>query len=140
MTGVQTCALPIFAPSSSKGLLVEHKMEDDYAESTLQTHKFTKNLAPGEHVLGVRLKNKTAEDTRGFNADGSYALDMLLNIEAIKIDGVDLQQLIHEESEYTLDNEHQGTSKLTRCTSLGHNGTYRLKITSPFYIWLLERL
>jgi hypothetical protein len=78
------------------------------------------------------------------NTDGSIYKDLLLTIENITIDGVDLGSLIFKESRYDFAREqlHQGEprSYITNCVTLGYVGTWSMPITSPFYLWLLERL
>ena len=68
---------------------------------------------------------------------------MLLNIDGITIDDISLGQLLWN-AEYILDKPQQYNSKeiteLANCVNLGWNGTYVFKFTSPFYIWLLEKL
>jgi len=68
---------------------------------------------------------------------------MLLNIDDITIDDISLGNLLWS-AEYVLDHpqEYRGqtVAKLDNCVNLGWNGTYILKFTSPFYIWLLEQL
>ena len=68
---------------------------------------------------------------------------MLLNIDDITIDDISLCNLLWT-AEYILDNNQTYNSQeidhLDGCVNLGWNGTYVLKFTSPFYIWLLEKL
>lgn len=134
----------ITALPSRRGLPGNDFMSSKAELATYQTEKFSVDLAPGSHVLGVRLKNKLPTDTCGFDDQGNYTRDVLLNIERIKIDGMDLQNLVYEESQYILDKpqEFKGAvvEKLERCVCLGFNGTYQLPFMTPFYIWLLERL
>ena len=88
------------------------------------------------------LENKTDLDTTK-DAQGNIVNDILLNIEKIEIDDIDLGNLIWQ-SEFIPDvpREYQGqtVTKLQGCVNLGWNGTYILKFTSPFYLWLLENL
>ena len=137
----------INAPSSSRGIVLldgnSIQNTPEYEKTTLETFEFSRSVAPGEHVLGIRLKNKAPGDTRGF-VPGGWTRDLLLHVEKITINEVDLHNLIYSESMYQLDAPQQldGTTvhTLTNCASLGFNGTYQLPISSPFYIWLLERL
>jgi hypothetical protein len=129
----------ISASPSRKGL-ADSFMDKDYELVTYQTHDFSYNLSPGEHTLGIRLKNKTSADTRHFVNEGHWLNDMLLNIEKISIDNVDLQHLLWTKSVYKLDAPFNGQTQLLNCTNLGFNGTYQIKFSIPFYIWLLECL
>jgi len=90
-----------------------------------------------EHTIEIGLVNKTDHDCF-VDDQGQIVRDMLLNIESIEIDGIDLGNLKWSASEFTpLDPE---LAPLSGCVNLGWNGTYRLKITSPFYLWLLDNL
>jgi hypothetical protein len=134
----------ILAAPSSKGLPGSDYMTAERELGTYQVEKFSIDLTPGTHVLAIALKNKLPTDTCGFDAQGQYSRDVLLNIERVKIDGMDLQNLIHEESEYQLDFpaviNGEPVTTLHRCVHLGFNGSYKLNFSTPFYIWLLERL
>ena len=103
--------------------------------------KFVRSLDDGEHSLKIRLENKTPSDTVIEN--GAIVKDMLLNVDDITIDNVSLGNLMWE-SEYLLDSPQSYNGKeitrLDRCINLGWNGTYVMKFSSPFYIWLLEPL
>jgi hypothetical protein len=106
-----------------------------------QEIKFERTIDEGLHTLKIRLENKTNQDTVVEN--GEVVKDMLLNIDDITIDDISLGNLLWS-AEYVLDHpqEYRGQtiSKLDNCVNLGWNGTYVLKFTSPFYIWLLEQL
>lgn len=105
------------------------------------TIKFAREVAKGDHAIKIRLENKTNQDT--VVKDGEIVNDMLINIDDITIDDISLGNLIWS-AEYLLDEpqEYQGKTidHLDHCINLGWNGTYILKFSSPFYIWLLEKL
>lgn len=134
----------ITAFPSKKGLPGNDHMTAERELGTYQTEKFTVGLTPGSHVLSISLKGKLPSDTCGFDSEGRYINDVLLNVEKITIDGMDLHNLLFEESEYCLDEpsivDGQTVDKLHHCVHLGFNGTYKLTFSTPFYIWLLERL
>ena len=94
-----------------------------------------------EHELKIRLNNKEDADTVVEN--GEVVKDMLLNIDGIEIDDIDIGNL-RWTAEYLLDQsrEYQGKTvdHIDNCVNLGFNGSYILKFTSPFYVWLLEKL
>ena len=106
-----------------------------------QEIKFERTIDEGAHTLKIRLENKTNADTNIRN--GEIIDDMLLNIDDITIDDISLGNLLWS-AEYILDHpqEYRGQTitKLDNCVNLGWNGTWILKFTSPFYIWLLEQL
>ena len=102
---------------------------------------FSRTVNEGEHTLSIRLDNKTAADT--VIEHGEIIKDLLLNINDIEIDDISLGQLLWS-AEYILDTpqQYQGNTidHLDHCVNLGWNGTYKLTFTSPFYLWLLEKL
>jgi hypothetical protein len=102
---------------------------------------FEHTVDEGPHTLKIRLENKTTADTVVEN--GEVVKDMLLNIDDITIDDISLGNLLWS-AEYKLDQpqEYQGKTidHLDSCVNLGWNGTYILNFTSPFYVWLLEKL
>ena len=89
-----------------------------------------------EHILEIRLENKTNRDTVTKNDE--IVKDTLLNIDSIAIDDIELGELKWSMSEFVADDPSRPT--LLRCVNLGWNGSYRLKFTSPFYLWLLENM
>jgi hypothetical protein len=103
--------------------------------------KFQRNVSEGPHTLKIRLENKTNADT--VIKDGEVVNDLILNIDDIIIDDISLGNLLWS-AEYILDKKQQYKGQeidhLDGCVNLGWNGTYVLKFTSPFYIWLLEKL
>ena len=116
-------------------------IQSEITSTAQQSVTFERTLDEGEHTLKIRLENKTNTDTNIRN--GEVIDDMLLNIDDITIDDISLGNLIWS-AEYILDHpqEYKGQTitKLDNCVNLGWNGTYTLKFTSPFYIWLLEKL
>jgi hypothetical protein len=133
----------ISCPSSGRGLHGSNTLlpvDPDHA----QVIEFQHELNPGEHVLGIRFKNKTQDQTTGFVKQHVWLRDMLLTVENITIDDIDLQHLIYSQSEYVLDQpqikDGKSVAALNNCVCLGWNGTYNIRILSPFYMWLLEKL
>ena len=115
--------------------------QTEIISSVEQIVKFERRLDEGDHELKIRLENKTDADTVIEN--GEVVKDMLLNINDITIDDISLGNLLWS-AEYVLDQPQiykgQPIDHLDSCVNLGWNGTYTLKFSSPFYIWLLEKL
>jgi hypothetical protein len=115
--------------------------QSEIASPAQQTVNFTHTVDEGDHTLKIRLENKTDQDTLVENS--TVIKDMLLNIDDIVIDDISLGNLLWS-AEYILDHPQdyngQEINHLDGCVNLGWNGTYVLKFTSPFYIWLLEKL
>jgi hypothetical protein len=116
-------------------------IQSEIISTVQQPMTFERTLDEGPHTLKIRLENKTSADTVIEN--GEVVKDMLLNIDDITIDDISLGNLLWS-AEYPLDNpqDHKGKTidHLDGCVNLGWNGTYVLKFTSPFYLWLLEKL
>jgi hypothetical protein len=117
-------------------------IQTEISSESQQSHKFTRTIDEGEHTLSIRLENKFLSDTQIVN--GEVTNDMLLNINNITIDDISLGELLWSESIFLLDkpHEYQGDkiTHLDNCVNLGWNGSYTLTFSSPYYIWLLEKL
>jgi len=116
-------------------------IQSEISSEAEQIVNFERRVDEGPHELKIRLENKTVNDTVIEN--GEVVKDMLLNIDDITIDDISLGNLLWS-AEYILDNNQTLNGKeidhLDECVNLGWNGTYVLKFSSPFYIWLLEKL
>jgi hypothetical protein len=114
----------------------------------IEVIEFTAPISEGSHELKIRLENKDSSDTivrkeRDDSTEYEIIKDMLLNIVGIEVDEISLGQLIWD-SEYILDKpiliDDVLVEKIDKCVNFGHNGTYVLHFTSPFYLWLLEKI
>ena len=116
-------------------------IQSEIASSAEQIVNFDRRITEGDYELKIRLENKTNADTVIEN--GEVVKDMLLNINDITVDDISLGNLLWS-AKYILDRKRiyngQEIDHLDGCVNLGWNGTYTLKFTSPFYIWLLEKL
>ena len=104
----------------------------EYAEFTLAV------LEDSPHLLEIKLLNKTDDDVVQSQDQTEIIKDMLLNIESIAIDDIELGQIKWDQSEFVAEDPDRPTLK--SCLNLGWNGSYRLKFSSPFYLWLLEKM
>ena len=76
--------------------------------------------------------------------------DQLLHIKSIEIDDIDIGNLVYEgvykpeyPEQWATQQQEAGNKlpeTLKNVTQMGHNGTWTLSFTSPFYMWLLENL
>jgi hypothetical protein len=89
-----------------------------------------------ENFLKIRLENKEDSDTIENSEKTEILKDMLLNVHSIEIDDIAIDQLMWSESQFYPDNPDRPI--IDQCVNLGWNGSYILKFTSPFYLWLLE--
>ena len=104
----------------------------EYAEFTLAV------LEDSPHLLEIKLLNKTDDDVVQSQDKTEIVKDMLLNIESIDIDDIELGQIKWHQSEFIAEDPARPTLK--NCVNLGWNGSYQLKFSSPFYLWLLESM
>ena len=115
--------------------------QSEIASTAQQSITFEHTVDNGDHALKIRLENKISDDTVIEN--GEVVKDMLLNIDDIIIDDISLGNLLWS-AEYILDKPQtykgQEIDHLDGCVNLGWNGTYVLKFSSPFFLWLLEKL
>ena len=109
-------------------------------------HEFTESE---ESTLTISRSGKFNNQTV-VNDKGDLLKDQLLTIKSIEIDEIDIGALVYE-GVYTPDypepwatQQRAAGSELLESfknvTSMGHNGTWRFKFVSPFYMWLLENL
>ena len=116
-------------------------IQSEIVSTAQQLVTFEHTIDEGPHTLKIRLENKISADTVIEN--GEVVKDMLLNIDDIMIDDISLGNILWS-AEYILDEKQTYQGKeidhLDGCVNLGWNGTHILKFTSPFYIWLLEKL
>ena len=144
LSGTYHKKVPLYSIYINDKLIVENSItvESDQPEII---EFVTDELNEGDHELKIRLDNKEPSDTiKDPNSEELVILnDMLLNIHDIEIDQVSLSHIIRS-AEYFLDEPQsfndEEITKLTNCVNLGWNGSYVLKFSSPFYMWLLENL
>jgi hypothetical protein len=84
------------------------------------------------------------------NEKGDLLKDQLLHIKGIEIDEIDIGALVYEgmytphyQEPWATQQRQAGNElpeSVKNATAMGHNGTWRFKFESPFYIWLLENL
>jgi hypothetical protein len=100
---------------------------------------FYHELSEGDHELQIQLVNKEDSDCVQNEDKTEILKDMQLHIDSISIDNINLEHIKHTCSTFVPADSKQHET-LSECVDLGWNGTYILKFTSPFYIWLLENM
>jgi len=101
-----------------------------------------------EYKFIIHRSNK--DDSQTVLENNQIVKDQLLFIKSIEIDEIDLGGLIYEGLHYPEYPEPWASQQkkegkllpvtVKNVTSMGHNGRWELKFTSPFYMWLLENL
>lgn len=114
-----------------------------------QTIEFSKTLELGcPHTISLHRGNKLPGQCV-LLSDGSRK-DQYLIIEQVKIDNIDIQNLIWHSCWYEpaypkqwqdeqLAKGHSLESKITGETWLGHNGVWKFEFTSPFYQFVIDQ-
>lgn len=113
----------------------------DVAADEIFYVEFDTEVNEGPTELAISLENKSNADVVKDNDDGDdfvIVKDLQLNIKSIEIDDINLGNLIYSHSTFTGDDPARPV--LNNCIDLGWNGTWTLKFSSPFYIWLLENV
>lgn len=96
------------------------------------------------------IKRTGKDKTQTIVENGEIVKDQLLHINAIEIDEIDIAGLVYE-GIYTPEypepwatQQKQAGNELPESfknvTTIGHNGEWKFKFSSPFYMWLLENL
>jgi len=94
----------------------------------------------GDHELQWILTGKTDEHTQ-VDTDGHILKDAVLTVSNIHFDDILIDQVVSEQAVYT--HNHNGHSDIVEDKFygiMGCNGSVSLKVTFPFYIWLLENM
>ena len=112
--------------------------------------EFEHEFMEGENSELIIKRSGKDKNQTVVNNKGDLLKDQLLHIKSIEIDEIDIGALVYE-GVYTPDypepwasQQRQAGSELKESfknvTSMGHDGTWRFKFKSPFYMWLLENL
>ena len=109
-------------------------------------HEFTE----GEKCELIINRSGKIKDQTVINDDGDVLKDQLLHIKSIEIDEIDIGALVYEgvytpqyPEPWASQQRAAGTElkeSFKNVTAIGHDGTWRFKFGSPFYMWLLENL
>ena len=91
-----------------------------------------------QHVFEFVLKNKLPEHTK-INEQGEIVKDVLLKLHNVKFDTVNIDNLMLEHARYHHDFNGTGEPVEQQFSgTMGCNGTVRLNVTYPIYLWLLD--
>jgi hypothetical protein len=111
--------------------------------------EFEHELKEGEkYSLIIERSGKDSRQTVVEN--GQIVKDQLLHIKSIEIDEIEIGALVYS-GLYTPQYPEPWASEQAKAgnvlpasfknvTAMGHNGSWELGFTSPFYMWLLENL
>jgi len=86
------------------------------------------------------LKNKTADHTV-VDDNGNILEDSELVFSNIEVDEINIEQLFWFQAEYSHDfNGSANPTTENFYGTMGCNGTVKIDVTTPIYLWLLENL
>ena len=119
-------------------------------EDKPDTVEFEDEFTEGQDSnLTIKRSGKRNNQTV-INDKGDILKDQLLHIKGIEIDEIDIGALVYEgvytpkypEPWATQQREanQELPETLKNVTQMGHDGEWRFKFSSPFYMWLLENL
>ena len=95
------------------------------------------------HVLQFEMYGKTPSHTI-INSSNEILKDVLITISDVTIDEVDISRIFEENAIYKHNfNSIDPNSALTEdkfYSTMGCNGIVTLEFSTPFYLWLLERM
>lgn len=113
--------------------------QDQFIESHVVDHDFD-DTDEQLHVVKIVIKNKTAEHTR-VDDQGTIVSDSVLEIKNFVIDEIDIDQVVREQAVYCHDFNGTGTETTDPFyNTVGCNGTVTLEISTPVYLWILEKM
>ena len=112
--------------------------------------EFEQDFEEGKEYNYLINRSGKGKNQTVLNEKGDILKDQLLHIKNIEIDGIDIGSLVYEgiftpqyPEPWATQQREAGVElrhSFTNVTSMGHDGEWRFKFTSPFYMWLLENL
>ena len=94
----------------------------------------------GSHTLEFIMKGKTIDHTV-IDDEGNILEDSELVFSDIEADKINIEELFWFQAQYSHDFNGNGNLTVENFYgSMGCNGTVKIDITTPFYLWLLENL
>tara|TARA_E500000178_G_scaffold351256_1_gene411969 strand:+ start:998 stop:1480 length:483 start_codon:yes stop_codon:yes gene_type:complete len=130
---------------------VEHFDKDiTGSEENPDVIEFEQEFTEGvENCLTIKRSGKGIRQTV-LDEKGDILYDQLLHIKSIEIDEINLEGLVYE-GEYTPNYPQPWATQQRKSgidlkdsfknvTQMGFDGEWKLKFSTPFYMWLLENL
>lgn len=102
--------------------------------------KFEVSDEENSHELIFELLNKLPIHTK-IDQDNNVVEDAVIEIKNITVDGINIDQICHENSEYRHNYNGHGDAVTERFYgTMGCNGTVSMKFDTPIYLFLLEKM
>ena len=112
--------------------------------------EFEHELKEGDSYELIINRSGKGKNQTVVNEKGDLIKDQLLHIKDIEIDEINIGALVYEgvytptyPEPWATQQREAGVElqeSFKNVTSMGHDGTWRFKFESPFYMWLLENL
>lgn len=112
--------------------------------------EFEQELEEGKEYNLIIKRSGKGKNQTVINEKGDILKDQLLHIKSMEIDEIDIGALVYE-GVYTPEYPEPWATQqreagielpvsFKNVTNMGHNGQWKFKFASPFYMWLLENL
>ena len=112
--------------------------------------EFEQDFEEGKEYNLIINRSGKGKNQTVLNEKGDILKDQLLHIKNIEIDEIAIGSLVYEgiftpqyPEPWATQQREAGVElrhSFNNVTSMGHDGEWRFKFTSPFYMWLLENL
>ena len=111
--------------------------------------EFTHDCEEGKDYK-LMIDRAGKDTTQTVVENGEIVKDQLLHIKTIEIDEINIGSLVFEGiykpiypepwKSQQIESGNKLPETIKNVTAMGHNGTWTLGFSSPFYMWLLENL
>lgn len=131
-------------PPTIKILVDQDVMFNGVVDQPCQLIEFDATMLAGKHKLTIQRYGKTIDQTVNEK-------DQLLLIKQIEIDGINIQNIVWSSSLFYPEYPEPWASQQRAAginleypvlgeTFLGHNGSWEIEFTSPFYQFLINQI
>ena len=111
---------------------------------------FEQELEEGKEYKLIISRSGKGKNQTVINEKGDILKDQLLHIKSMEIDEIDIGALVYEgiytpqyPEPWATQQREAGIElqeSFKNVTNMGHDGEWKFKFKSPFYMWLLENL
>lgn len=115
-------------------------LNQDQLINPCAVHHYFDDELEQTYVVKIVLKNKTAQHTQ-VNEKLEIVSDSVIEVNNFKLDDIDIDQMIREQAVYS--HSFNSTSEYSDhkfYNTLGCNGVVKFEISTPAYLWLLEKM
>ncbi len=119
-------------------------------ESKPNVIEFEQEVEEGKEYNLIIKRSGKGKNQTVINEKGDILKDQLLHIKSMEIDEIDIGALVYEgiytpkyPEPWATQQREAGIElpvSFKNVTNMGHDGEWKFKFASPFYMWLLENL